>query len=424
MLLQELGPTYVKFGQMASGDIANLPQEWVTVLSGLQNEAQPFAYEDVRAIIVQELGAPPEELFATFNQEPLAAASIAQVHRATLSTGEEVAVKVQRPNISAKVHADLRVMRKLAVVLESRFTLARHLNLNNMVEKFAIGVRKELDFKNEAFHARRIATNMAAIPNVHVPHIYGERSATRVLTMEFIQGVKITDTAAMDQAGLDRTVVLQTVIRAMVKQVLIDGFFHGDPHPGNVSLDPQTGVITFLDFGLAGELSQAQRFDLIDLLGSFVNGDTQSIATIALRFTQRHGPIDERAFGAEIDRLYCQYWEYGDGMPAMSLMVEILRNVMSAYGLQLDSNLTLAIKAISSAKASPWRSGPNWTGCRSPWKKRRANWASSSPSSESPQVSRRKRCAVPRTSSASCLVCRTAQANGWSNSGAGALWWN
>jgi ubiquinone biosynthesis protein len=188
---------------------------------------------------------------------------------------------------------------------------------------------------------------MATIPNIHVPQVYGERSSTRVLTMEFIQGVKITDTAAIDQAGLDAKVVLQTALRAMVKQVLIDGFFHGDPHPGNVLLDPQTGVITFLDFGLVGELSQAQRFDLIDLLGSFVDGDTQSIATIALRFTQRHGPIDERAFRAEIDRLYCQYWAYREGMPAMSLIVGILRNVMSTYGLQLDSNLTLAIKAIS-----------------------------------------------------------------------------
>jgi ubiquinone biosynthesis protein len=187
---------------------------------------------------------------------------------------------------------------------------------------------------------------MASIPNIHVPHIFGERSSTRVLTMEFIQGVKITDTAAMDQAGLDRKVVLQTALRAMVKQVLIDGFFHGDPHPGNVLLDPQTGVITFLDFGLIGELSQAQRYDLIDLLWSFVNGDTQSIATIALRFTQRHCPIDERAFRAEIDRLYCQYWVYGNGILAMSLIVEILRSVMSKYGLQLDSNLTLAIKAI------------------------------------------------------------------------------
>ena len=347
LLLQELGPTYVKFGQMVSADVTNLPAEWVAALAGLQNEAAPFPYPDVRAIIVQELGAPPEELFATFQPEPLAAASIAQVHRATLPTGEEVAVKVQRPKISAKVHADLRVMRKLAVVLESRFALARHLNLNGMVEEFAAGVSKELDFTNEAFYARRVATNMAAIPNVHVPRIYGERSATRVLTMEFIRGVKVTDTAAIDQAGLDRKVVLQTVIRAMVKQVLIDGFFHGDPHPGNVLLDPQSGDVTFLDFGLVGELSQAQRLDLIDLLWSFINGDTQTIATIALRFTKRHAPIDERAFREEIDRLYCQYWEYGSGKVAMSLIVQILRSVMAKYGLQLDSNLTLAIKSIS-----------------------------------------------------------------------------
>ena len=125
--------------------------------------------------------------------------------------------------------------------------------------------------------------------------------------------MKITDTAAIDQAGLDRTVVVQTVIRAMVKQVLIDGFFHGDPHPGNLSVDPQTGIVTFLDLGLMGELSQTQRFDLLDLVWSFVHGDTQSIATVALRFTERHGPIDERAFRAEVERLYYQYWVYATG---------------------------------------------------------------------------------------------------------------
>lgn len=346
LLLQELGPTYVKFGQMLSGQMTSLPEEWSAELTRLQNAATPFAYEHVQAVIVQELGAPPEELFATFAQTPLAAASMAQVHRATLPTGEEVAVKVLRPNVTAKVNADLRVMGKLAAVLESRMALARHLNLSVMVDEFADGVRKEMDFNNEAFHARRLAAGMASIPGVHVPRIYGERSSTRVLTMEFVEGVKITDTVAMDQAGLQRRVVLQTLISAMVKQILIDGFFHGDPHPGNVLLDPQTGVISFLDMGLIGELSQAHRFDLLDLLWSFTDGDTESIAKVALRLTERHDPIDERAFQAEVERLYSQYWEYTTDTLSMGPIVEVLRAVMAKYGLRLGSNLTLAIKAV------------------------------------------------------------------------------
>ena len=362
LLLQELGPTYVKFGQMLSTQVEGLPEEWATELAKLQNTVPPFPYEHVRIIISQELGAPPEELFASFEQAPVAAASMAQVHRATLPTGEEVAVKVQRPNITAKVNADLRVMNKLARVIERRVALAYHLNLSGMVEEFAIGVRKELDFRNEVFHARRLATNMSTIPGIHIPHIYGERSSTRVLTMEFIRGVTITDTAAIDQAGLDRKAVVQTVIRALVKQVLIDGFFHGDPHPGNVLIDPQSGVITFIDLGLIGELPQAQRFDVLDLLWSFMNGDSQSIATVALRLTEHRGPLDERAFRAEVDLLYSQYWLYSTGKPSFSLIVEMLRTVMSEYGLRLSRDLSLAIKAISEAEEIAFTLQPelNW----------------------------------------------------------------
>jgi ubiquinone biosynthesis protein len=360
LLLQELGPTYVKFGQMVSTQVEGLPEEWIAELDKLQDDVPPFPYADVQTIISQELGAPPEELFATFEPTALAAASTAQVHRATLLTGEAVAVKVQRPNIVAKVNADLRVMRKLAVVLEKRLTFARQLNLSGVLEEFATGVRKELDYQNEAFHARRLAKNMSSIAEVHIPCIHAERSSTRVLTMEFISGVKITDTAAIDQAGLDRRTIVQTVIRALVKQVLIDGFFHGDPHPGNLLVDPQTGMVTFLDLGLMGELSQTQRLDLLDLVWSFVHGDTQSIATVALRFTEHHGPIDERAFQAAVERLYDQYWVYATGNTSASAILNVLNSVMTTYGLRMSSDLTMAGKAIAQAEGIAYTLQPEW----------------------------------------------------------------
>ncbi|MBX2997628.1 MAG: phage holin family protein [Caldilineaceae bacterium] len=350
LLLQELGPTYVKFGQMVSTQAENLPEEWAVELARLQNTVSPFPYEEVRAIIAQELGAPPEEIFATFEQRPLAAASMAQVHRATLPTGEAVAVKVQRPNIAAKMNADLRVMAKLVRVLESRVAVARSLNLTGMIEEFAIGARKEMDFQNEAFHARQLAANMSGISTVHIPHIDGERSSSRVLTMEFIDGVKITDTAAIDQAGLDRGAVAQTVVRALVKQILIDGFFHGDPHPGNIFIDSQSGAITFLDLGLIGELPPLQRFDLLDLLWSVNQGDPESLATAALRLTDHPGTLDERAFRADVVRAYDQYWVYTAGRISFAAMVEAIRNVLTAHGLRMNRNLSLAFKAITQAE--------------------------------------------------------------------------
>jgi len=362
LLLQELGPTYVKFGQMVSTQAENLPAEWATELARLQSTVSPFPYADARAIIMQELGAPPEELFASFAQTPLAAASMAQVHRATLPSGEQVVVKVQRPNIIAKINADLSVMAKLARILERRVALARQLNLSGMVEEFAAGVHKELDFQNEAFHARRLAAAMSSIPNVHVPQIYGKHSAARVLTMEFIAGVNILDTAAIDQAGLDRWAVTETVVRALVKQVLVDGFFHGDPHPGNLLLDPQRGVVTFLDMGLVGELPLVQRFDMLDLLWSVNQGDPEGMATAALRLTSHPETLDERALRADIVRAYEQYWVYATEKVSFAAMVEAMRDILSAHGLRLNRDLTLAIKAIAQAEGIAFALQPqlNW----------------------------------------------------------------
>jgi ubiquinone biosynthesis protein len=178
--------------------------------------------------------------------------------------------------------------------------------------------------------------------------------------MEFIDGVKITDTATIDRAGLDRRAIVQTVIRALVKQVLIDGFFHSDPHPGNLLLDLQTGTVTFLDLGLMGELTQAQRFDLLDAAWSFVHGDTQSLATVALRFTQQHGPLDERAFRAEVERLYYQYWVYASANPSVALLMNELNSVLTRYGLRLSSELTMAGKAVAQMEAIAYTLQPEW----------------------------------------------------------------
>lgn len=362
LMLQELGPTYVKFGQMVSTQAENLPEEWAAELARLQNTVTPFPYADARAIIIQELGAPPEELFASFELTPLAAASMAQVHRATLLSGEQVVVKVQRPNIIAKVNADLSVMTKLARMLERRVALARQLNLNAMVEEFTTAMRKELDFQNEAYHARRLAATMSSIPGIHVPHIYGARTSARVLTMEFIGGVKITDTAAIDEAGLDRWAVTQTVVRALVKQVLVDGFFHGDPHPGNILIDLQSGVITFLDMGLMGELPLVQRLDVLDLLWSVNQNDPEGMATAALHLTSHPDTLDESALRADIVRAYEQYWVYATEKVSFAAMVEAIRDILSAHGLQLNRDLSLAIKAIAQAEAIAFTLQPqmNW----------------------------------------------------------------
>lgn len=191
-MLEQLGPTYVKIGQMMASRSDVLPAAWIDELAKLQSEAAPFAWDDVQAIVTKELGADPEVLYATFEHEPFAAASTAQVHRAVLQDGTIVAVKVQRPRIQAKTQADLGVIEQLAKVAEQRFAAARKIGLQAIVAEFAAGVLKELDYRNEAYHARRLADGMTRFPEVHVPLVYEDLSGQRVITMEFVKGIKIS----------------------------------------------------------------------------------------------------------------------------------------------------------------------------------------------------------------------------------------
>ena len=259
-MLQELGPTYVKLGQIVSSRAEQLPPEWREQMSKLQSNVAPFPFETAEKIIRRELRAPIDQLYATFNKEPLAAASTAQVHRATLPDGQEVVVKVQRPDIDITVRADLNVVRDLTLDLEKRFAWARNSDIHAITNEYADNILREIDYTNEAFNGRMLAKNMQVFPEVHVPAIYPELSTARVMTQEFIRGVKITNVEALEAAGVDRTLLATVFMRAIVKQVLYDGFFHGDPHPGNVLVDTETSQVIFLDLGMVGTLTSSTAY--------------------------------------------------------------------------------------------------------------------------------------------------------------------
>ena len=306
-----------------------MPDEWREELDKLQSTVPPFPYDDVRQIIVAELGAPPEQLFATFDRKALAAASTAQVHRATLQEGNQVVVKVQRPNIIAQVNSDLRIMGEMAKTLERRFDWARDLDLAGLVSEFAAGVHKELDYRNEAYHTIRLADNMASIAGVRVPMIYRQLSTSRVVTMEFIDGVKISKIRRVREpsgsAGAGATFE-----RAIMKQILIDGFFHADPHPGNLFISPQTGVITFLDLGLIGELRSDQRLDLIDLMFSLQQGDAYSVAQAIRRLSVQTRPMNDLDYVTAVERILNQEWKYGVGSSFGAMMNKVMAELIAA----------------------------------------------------------------------------------------------
>jgi ubiquinone biosynthesis protein len=350
LMLEELGPTYVKMGQIVSSQASVIPEEWEVELEKLQSDVPPFPAAQVREILEGELGAAPERLFATFETEPLAAASTAQVHRATLFSGEQVVVKVQRPGIWTQMKADLGIMQRAAAVAAGRSEQLRAVDLEGMIEQFSDSVLAELDLLGEAYNALQLSENMAGLEGVHIPTIYPQLSTSRVLTMEFIQGVKISDVAAIEAAGLEREVVARNALRAVIKQLLIDGFFHADPHPGNVLVNTQTGQITFLDCGMIGQLDLTQRVNLIQLIFAVQQGDVAGMGQILRNLSVPFaGKVDEKAYMRDFQRVISrQLYVGGSGFgQTVNLGLGLLR----AHGLRLDPNLTMAIKALMQAEA-------------------------------------------------------------------------
>ena len=349
LLLQELGPTYVKMGQIISSRSAILPEDWAVELDKLQNDVPPFPTDEAYEIIWDELGSSVDELFATFNPHPLAAASTAQVHRATLHSGEEVVVKVQRPNIRSQMKADIGIMQDFVVVLDRRVDWAQNIDMRGMLEEFGRNILEELDYRGEAYNAVRLGTGLEPIEGMSVPQIYLEYSTSKVLTMDYIRGVKLNDVAAIDAAGLDKLALATTSLRGMIKQMLIDGFFHADPHPGNLLLELATGTIYMIDVGMVGELSMQQRLNLINLLVVMQQRDAHGLAQVTLNITTPfHKDFDEKAyykdFERTVSRLLAFSTEFSDSIAAVF-------DVLERQGLRMDADLTMALKAMTQAEA-------------------------------------------------------------------------
>ncbi len=351
LMLQELGPTYVKMGQIISSRAEVLPPEWAVEMNKLQSNVPPFPSDEVRTIIIDELGAPPEQVYDSFDPNPFAAASTAQVHHAYLDDGTKVVVKVQRPDILEQVKADINVMDRASVVMERRSQYVRDINLVGMVNEFGDGIIRELDYGGELYNMKRLARNMEPVPGIAVPQSYSKYSTSRVLTMDYVEGVKINNVAAIDAAQLDREALGLTILRALIKQLLIDGFFHADPHPGNVLVSLDTGIITFLDMGMMGEIDLTQRLNLLNLLMVTRQKDPAGLARAvrSLSVPFRDNVNDEK-FYQDFERAIGRYMDPEVGAGFGELM-SVVFNQLSTHGLRLDADLTLAIKAMMQAEA-------------------------------------------------------------------------
>jgi ubiquinone biosynthesis protein len=348
MVIEELGPTFVKLGQVLSSRSDLVPPDLLAELVKLQDRVPPFPFEQVREIIAEELGRPLEDVFEAFDAEPLASASLGQVHRARFG-GREVVVKVQRPLIHEKIESDIQLMMQLASLLERRVEGWDIHEPTRAVKEFADTIAEELDYEVEAAHQERFATQFADDRTVHVPSVFRDATSARVLTMEFVHGVKVSDVASLRAEGADLGVVARRGLRLVIEQTLVHGFFHADPHPGNLLVMPGN-VICFIDFGMMGRLSRPVRDDFIELIYHVVDRNPQRVAETTLRLTGGEGPAS-----ADLERDAARFLDtyLGRSMREMDLgdlLWEVL-DTLARHRLRVPSDLYLMLKAIAQMEA-------------------------------------------------------------------------
>lgn len=279
--LEELGPTFIKLGQVLSTRPFLIPPDLVLELSKLQDQVAPFPFAQARQIVEQEFGKSLSELFTSFEEKPIASASLAQVHRASLPNGTSVAVKVQRPGIKSVIDADMSILKTLADLAVRHIPESRSYDPQGLVEELAKTTRQELDFVNEGQNIEIFRSNFAELAEVRIPKVFWSLTTSLVLTTEFIQGTKISELSQLKARGLDPKLIAQRGAEIVCKQVFDYGFFHADPHPGNI-LILDDNIIAPLDFGMVGTLSESQMEELSDILSAFAEGNVQRIVRVFL----------------------------------------------------------------------------------------------------------------------------------------------
>ncbi|MDI7246168.1 MAG: AarF/ABC1/UbiB kinase family protein [Bacillota bacterium] len=354
--LEELGPTFIKIGQILSTRPDMVPPGLAAELEKLQDKAPPFGTAEAEAIIAAELGGRPSEVFERFEPEPVAAASLGQVHNAVLKTGEEVVVKVQRPGVEEAIRLDLEILKELAVLASRRLRLrlARVYNLVDIVDEIAGALTRELDYTVEAANADRFARNLRLDPRIVVPEVFWDYTTRRVLTMERLHGTKLTEVAQVDGEKapyIDRAAVARTLVDTILRQILVHGFFHADLHPGNVIVTP-AGNVGLMDFGMVGEVGD----DLKAQFGAFFTAvaarSAPRLVAVLLNLGIAPRDIDVRSLTRDVDVLLRRYY----GVPLSQISIRDLSkdvlDVALKHDIKVRADFSLVMKALATVEGT------------------------------------------------------------------------
>jgi ubiquinone biosynthesis protein len=344
--LEELGPTFVKLGQVLSTRPDLLSPSWIAELERLHSDVAPISFDELLPQIEKALGRSPFEVFADVERRPHAAASIAQVHRAKLPSGASVVLKIRRPGISAKIAADLGLLDHLAKLIEHEMPEARRYAPVQVVDQFRRSLERELDLAVEARHVDRFARNFADDPHIVIPKVYWDFTSSLMNVQEYVAGIRGTDLSAIAAADLDRKVLAARGSDAVLKMILVDGFFHADPHPGNVLYLPGNRI-ALIDFGMVGRLSALRRSQMVDLLAGIVGQDDQAMLEVLLDWTGEHG-VDEVRLATDVGELAFDFADTELKDVRIGTLLQRVSGLLREHAILLPADLTLMFKALIS----------------------------------------------------------------------------
>ena len=343
--LEELGPCFIKLGQLLSTRPDLLPPEYIRALSRLQDTIQPVPAGRIMQIVQSELHAPMEDLFQTFDEQPLATASMAQVHRALLRDGTEVAVKVQRPGVRNRIEIDLEVLREMAQFAARRTALGARYGLVQMVHELEMSLNQELDFRLEAENTRRIGRQIAGFTRLCTPTVYPEYTSARVLTLSFLRGRHLADVTQEELRQHDPRAIAADLLSAYMKQIAIDGVFHCDPHPGNILLTDD-GRLALMDFGMVGRFDAGQKDKMILFLLAFSERLGERVADTYLDMIVQPHDLDQRAFTQDISALVSRYHDMSGGRLGLGTALLDLTRLAYQNRVPVPTSMTLLGKTM------------------------------------------------------------------------------